>query len=144
MSNTVISTAQNMILTFNIKPHFHELRNAVYICRLNPNYDSECEKYTRINILRSNSLGITRKKVSSFYIQNRCNMILRRFKRETCKWFPIVWTSPTFTMSNTIISTARNMILIFTRKTHFYEERHTVYLCRLQPNYDSECESIQE
>jgi hypothetical protein len=37
------------ILTFTRKTYFDELRNTVYLCRLQPNNDSECKKLTRTN-----------------------------------------------------------------------------------------------
>ena len=44
------------ILTFTFKTYFHELRNTVYLCRLQPNYDSECKKFD-IGVMRCNFLS---------------------------------------------------------------------------------------
>jgi hypothetical protein len=116
MLNTIIWTPRYIILTFTRKTHFHELRNTVYLCRLQPNYDSECEKLTRINLLRGNTHDFTRKKISFFYKQNRWNMILSPYIRENCNWFRFVWTSTTFTTSNNDYNGTKLMILSFTRK----------------------------
>jgi hypothetical protein len=107
-------------ININSKTHFHELRNTVYLCLLPPNYDSECEKYSRINLLRSNTHDTTRKKIRVFYKQNRWKMILRPFVWETCYWFRFVWTSTTFTTSNNDFNGTKHMILPFTHKTYFH------------------------
>ena len=41
-----------ILINIYSKTHFHELRNTVYLCRLQPNYDTECNKLTRMNFLR--------------------------------------------------------------------------------------------
>jgi hypothetical protein len=108
MLNTIIWTARNIILTFTRKTHFHELRNTAYLCRYQPNYDSECEKLTRINLLRCNTHDLTRKINSFFYKQNRWYMILSPFIRENCNWFRFFWTTR-HSLRQTMITTARNL-----------------------------------
>jgi hypothetical protein len=71
-----------MMLIFTRKTHFLELRNSEYLCRLQPNYDWECKKLTRINLLRSNTYDFTRKNILFFYIQNHWKMILRPLIRK--------------------------------------------------------------
>jgi hypothetical protein len=142
MSNNDFNGMKLMILTFTHKTHFHELRNGVFFCRLQPNNDSKCEKLTRINLLRSTTYDFTRKIISFFYLKNRWNMILRRFKRDTCKWLRSIWSRPTFIVKNNNFNCTKLMVLTFIHKTHFHELWNTVYLCRLQPNYDSECKNI--
>ena len=46
-----LNGTKQKILTFTHKTHFHELRNTVYLCRLQLNYDSECKKLTRRNLM---------------------------------------------------------------------------------------------
>jgi hypothetical protein len=49
-------------ISFTRKTHFNQLSNTVYLCRLQPNYDSECKNLTRMNSLRCNTHDLTRKK----------------------------------------------------------------------------------
>ena len=54
------------ILTLSRKRPFHELRNTVYLCRLQPNYDSEWKMFTKMNFLRCNTRDLT--KINFFFI----------------------------------------------------------------------------
>ena len=131
MSNIIIETALRLILIFISRTHFRSWQTLY-------NFYSECLKFKRMNVLSCNMLDMTNEKMSRYYIHNHLYMTLRPFIRVTIKWFRFIWTSTTLTTSNNDLNGTKFEILTFSRKTHFHELRNTVYLCRLQPNYDSE------
>jgi hypothetical protein len=107
MWNKYFNGTKLIILTFTHKTHFHELRNTLYLCRLQPNYDTECIKVTGINILRSNRQDFNRNK-NVFLHSNSLKYDTKAFYKRNV-WFRFVWTSPTFTMSKKISSTAKKL-----------------------------------
>jgi hypothetical protein len=86
-------------ISFTRNTHFHQLRNTVYLCRLQPNYHSESKNLTGMNILRCNTHDLRRKKIL-FFLYNPWNIILWLFKRETWTWYRFMWTSTILPTSN--------------------------------------------
>jgi hypothetical protein len=107
-----------LMIIFTRNTHFYELRNTVYLCHLQPNFGSECKELTRINLLRCNT-RFHKKKNFVFLHTSPVKYDTQTFHKETCLWFQFVWTSTTFSTSNTMIWTPKLKILLFTRNPHF-------------------------
>jgi hypothetical protein len=123
--------------------HFHQLRNTVYICSLQRNYDSKCKTLTRMNFLRCNTHDMTRRKNFVFLLVLPLIYDTLAFRRRNGHMLSIHLNKHNINyLKRKSVDSMKVIDISFTRTTHFNQLTNIEYLCRLQWNYVSECKKL--